>query len=121
MFTVEQKGSNRLDIAFSGKVDSEAMQAALDDLIHRSQGIENGKMLFRVGNFNMPTLGAIGVELSRLPKIFRLIGTFDKATVIANQSWIRRGSKIKGALIPGLQIKAFESGQEDEAEAWLAE
>ncbi len=120
MFTVEVNGENRLDIEFSGKLDSDAMQVALDDLINKSQSIENGRMLYRIGDFDMPTLGAIGVELSRLPKLFKLIGKFDKAAVIANQSWIRGASEIKGALIPGLDIKAFEIGEEADAEAWLS-
>jgi len=97
------------------------MKVALADLINKSQGMENGTMLYRIGDFDLPTLGAIGVELSSIPELFKLIGKFDKAAVIANQSWIRVASQIEGALIPGLEIKAFELDKESEAEAWLAE
>ena len=121
MFTVEQNGENHLDIEFNGEIDAESMQFALDELISKSQRIESGTMLYRVGYFDLPTLGAIGVELTRLPKLLRLIGKFDKAAVIANQSWVRSGSEMKGALIPGLKIKAFDVGQDEEAKAWLSD
>lgn len=121
MFTITANGENRIDLALSGKLDADGMKRALDDLIVKTQDMENGKMLYRVGDFDLPTLGAIGVELSRLPKLFKMIGKFDKAAVLAGQNWLRVASEIEGALIPGLEIKAFELGQEAEAEAWLAE
>ena len=78
-------------------------------------------MLYRVNDFQLPTLGAIAVEFSRLPQLFGLIGKFDRAAVLADKNWVRKVSEIEGALIPGLDIKSFELDQEAEAEAWLAE
>ncbi len=120
MFNVEIIGTDRLDIEFGGKLNSDDMKAALDELVGKSKNIKNGKMLYRIGDFDLPTLGAIGVEISRLPELFKLIGRFDKVAVIADQSWVRAASEIEGALIPGLEIKAFEAGKETDAEAWLA-
>jgi hypothetical protein len=65
LFNVTRKGDNRLDIEFTGKLDSDAMRAALDDLVAKGEGIEHGRMFYRIGDFDMPTLGAIGIELSR--------------------------------------------------------
>lgn len=119
MFNVKINGANRLDIEFGGKLNSDDMKAALDELVDKSRNIANGKMLYRIGDFDLPTLGAIGVEISRLPELFKLIGRFEKVAVIADQDWVRAASKIEGALIPGLEIKAFETGEETDAEAWL--
>lgn len=121
MFNVKRNGDNRLDIQFAGKLDSGGMKAALDDLVAKSEGIENGRMLYRIGDFDMPTLGAIGVELSRLPQLFRFIRKFDRAAVVAGKQWVRKISEMEGALIPGLTIKAFSSDEEAQAEAWLEE
>lgn len=120
MFTVEANGPNRVDIQLSGKLDAEAMKVALDDLIGKTKDIEHGTMLYEIGDFDIPTLGAIGVELSRLPQLFGLIRRFDRAAVLADQAWIQTISEIEGALFPGLEIKAFDRDQRAEAEAWLA-
>lgn len=119
MFQVVPNGPNRIDIDVSGKIDSDGMRAALDELISKSEGIKHGRMLYRIGHFQVPTLGAIGVELSRLPGLFRLIGKFDRAAVLTSKKWIQNASEFEGALIPGLEIKAFDVDEKAEAEAWL--
>src|SRR3546814_5379297 len=86
MFHVSRRGENRIDIDFSGKLDSQAMRAALDDLLFKSEGISHGRMLYRIGDFDLPTLGAVGVELSRLPHLFRFIRRFDRCAVVAGRS-----------------------------------
>jgi hypothetical protein len=121
MFTVTPNGPNRVDIELSGKLDEAAMEVALDELIAQTKDIAHGRMLYRIGDFKLPTLGAIKVELARLPKLFGLIRNFDRAAVLADQSWIKVISEIEGALIPGLKIKAFDPGEEAAAEAWLAQ
>lgn len=119
MFKVAKKGANRIDFEFSGKLDSEAMEIALDELFSSAKDIEHGHMLCRVIDYDLPKLGAIGVELSRLLETFRFIKKFVRAAVLANKNWVKRVSEIEGILIPGLEIKAFNMNEEAEAEAWL--
>ncbi len=119
MFEVAKNGPNRLDIDIGGKLDSYEMKAALEELFSNAKDIEHGRMLYRVRDFNLPTLGAIGVELSHLPEAFRFIKKFDRAAVLADKKWVRKASEVEGAFIPGLNIKAFDLNQEAEAESWL--
>ncbi|MBE7373836.1 SpoIIAA family protein [Pseudomonas lopnurensis] len=119
MFQVARRGENRIDIDFSGKLDSDAMRAALDDLLFKSEGIEHGRMLYRIGEFDLPTLGAVGVELSRLPQLFRFLRRFDRCAVVSGKDWLRKASEMEGVLIPGLAVKAFDLHQEADAIAWL--
>jgi len=119
MLKVTKPQSNRIDIDLQGTLDSDGMRDALDTLIEASNGIENGMMFYRVTEFSMPTLGAIMVELSRLPQLFSLIGRFRKCAVLSDKTWIRTAGELEGLLIPGLTIKSFELDQEDAAEKWL--
>ena len=119
MFRVVKNGANRIDIEFSGKLDSNDMKVALDELLRNAKDVEHGQMLYRIEDFDFPTLGALGVELSRLPELFRLIKKFDRAAVLVNKNWIKKASEFEGALIPGLKIKAFDLDEEAEAESWL--
>jgi hypothetical protein len=119
MFEVIINGTNRLDIKLTGKIDSESMRTALDELIDKSENITNGKMLYIIHDFKLPTLGAIGIEFSRLPSMFHFIKKFDRAAVLTDKNWLKKASEFEGALIPGLEIKAFNLDQQKEAEAWL--
>jgi len=119
MLQVTAKGNNRVDIDFSGKLDSNDMRAALDELITLTKEIQHGRMLYRISDFEIPTLGAIGVELSHFPELLPMIKKFDRAAVLAEEKWIQKVSEIEGMLFPGLDIKAFNLGEEEQAEAWL--
>ncbi len=121
MFTVTPNGPNRVDIELSGKLDSDEMKIALDELAYQTKDINNGRMLYRVDDFALPTLGAIVVELARLPSLFGLIRKFDRCAVLVDKKWIKKVGEIEGALIPGLDIKGFNRDEEVAAEAWLAE
>ncbi len=120
MFKVVRNGPNRIDMDFGGKLNSDEMKVALDELFNSAKDLEHGRMLCRVMDYDLPTLGAIGVELSRLPEAFRFIRKIDRAAVLANKNWVKKASEIEGALIPGLEIKAFDLDEEAKAEKWLA-
>ena len=119
MFKVIENGINRLDIEMSGKLDEESMKVALDDLVSKSKNIENGKMLYVIIDFQIPTLGAIGVEFSRLPSMLGLMKKFNRAAVLTDKNWLKKISEFEGVLFPGLEIRGFNIDQKEQAEIWL--
>jgi hypothetical protein len=120
MFKVIQKGTDRLDIEMSGTLSAKEMKIALDELGRKSKDIQNGKMLYEVIDFHLPSLGAIAIEFSRLPSMLGLLKKFDRAAVLTDKTWLKKVSEFEGALYPGLEIKAFNRNQRVEAEAWLS-
>ncbi len=121
MLTISKPSSNRIDLELSGTLTADDMRTALEDLLAKSEDITNGRMLYKIPEFVMPTLGALGVELQFMPKLFGLLGKFDKCAVLSDAAWIRTAAEIEGALIPGLDIKSFELHEVEAAEAWLAD
>jgi hypothetical protein len=119
MVVIERTGEHRLDISMAGKLDSEGMRKVLDELVQKCEGISQGKMLFDVVDYKLPTLSAITIEFSRLPKMLRLIRRFSKAAVLTDKAWLKTISELEGKLIPGLEIKAFQRDQKTAALQWL--
>ncbi len=119
MLNISKPLVNRLDIELTGTLDAEAMRLALDQLIEQSDGIIHGKMLYKVFDFEMPTLGAMAVELYRMPKLFGLIGKFEKCAVLSDTAWIRTAAEIEGAVFRSLEIRSFALADIQTAEAWL--
>jgi len=120
MFTVERNGANRLDIQMSGSLNKPEMEKALDELVEKSRDIKNGQMLDDVVDFHLPTLEAIFVEFSRLPTMFGWLKKFSRAAVLTDKTWLKKISELEGALIPGLEIKAFDRDRRRTADAWLS-
>ncbi|MFK7878253.1 STAS/SEC14 domain-containing protein [Roseobacter sp.] len=119
MLTITKPSANRLDLELSGTLNADQMRRALDSLIEQSQDITQGKMLYKVLNFDMPTMGALAVEFQHLPKLMSLVGKFDKCAVLSDAAWIRTAAEIEGAVIPSLDIKGFPAASAKAAEAWL--
>lgn len=119
MFKVTRK-ENRLEIEMSGRLDSESMKVALDEIASKSADIANGTMLYDVVDFHLPSLGAIVIEFSRLPAMWGLLKKFRRAAVLTDKAWLKKVSEFEGMLYPGIQIRAFAREQRREAEAWLS-
>ena len=119
MFTVRQVGENRLEIHIAGEIDRASMDAGLEVMIRAAEDIERGTVLYTVNDFEVPELPAIVAEIAKIPALFRAIRHFERIAVVADEQWLRKVSEVKGALLPGLEIKAFEPEQIVEAEAWL--
>jgi hypothetical protein len=119
MFKISKPSANRLDIELSGTLNAETMRTALDQLLEQSEGIKDGKMLYRINDFEIPTMGALVVELQLMPKLFSLVGKFGRCAVLSDAAWIRTAAEIEGAIIPSLEIKAFPLSAAQAAEDWL--
>jgi hypothetical protein len=119
MFQVKRTGENRLDVQLSGKLDSDELHLLVDHLMNASTGFTHGRMRYSIHDFDRPSLGALAMELSQVAQLFILIRRFERCAVIADKRWLRIASKIEGALIPGLKIKAFTPDEALDAESWL--
>ena len=119
MLSITKPSATRINIELSGALDANEMKSALDLLVTHSEGVSNGKILYTISDFEMPTLGAMAAEFYKLPKLFGLIGKFDKCAVLCDTPWIRTAAQIEGAIIPSLAIKSFSLDDIKAAEDWL--
>ena len=121
MLSVSKPSPNRIEISFGGKIDADEMATAIDTFISLAEDVENGVLHYTITDFSWPAMSAVAVKFGQVPKLFGILGRFDKAAVLTDTAWIRTAAEIEGAIIPGLAIKGFALAERDEAEAWLAE
>ena len=119
MLEITKVGDDRIEFKMSGRLDAEHMQVALDQISAKVEGIENGVMLYEIVDFELPSPSAIAIEFGRLPSMIGLMRRFKKAAVLTDKTWLKKVSEFEGALIPGLEIKAFQLNKREAAEAWL--
>ena len=119
MLEITKPNENRVDLELSGSLTADEMREGLDDLIAKSEGVADGRMLYTITDFQFPTLAALGVETTRLPGLFGLVQKFSKCAVLTDKQWIGKVGEFKGSLFAGMDVKAFELTEVEAAEAWL--
>lgn len=72
------------------------------------------------------TQGVSSLELSSLPHyfgrampLFGKLNRFGRVAVVADQAWIRIGTRIESALLPFINYRVFEPEERDEALTWV--
>ena len=67
-----------------------------------------------------------GIELTSLPRYMSralpLLGKLDKfgrVAVVADQGWVRAGSRLESAMLPNIKYRVYEPDERAEALAWV--
>ena len=119
MLTITKPSHDRINVSFSGQIDADEMRQGLDAFIDLSEGIIHGKLFYTIPDFALPTLEALAVKMGLLPRLFSLVRRFDRAAILSDIAWLRAAAEFEGALVPGLEIRAFRLADTAIAEAWL--
>ena len=56
---------------------------------------------------------------ARALPLFGKLKSFRRVAVVADQAWIRAGTRIESALLPFISYRVFEPAQRDEALEWV--
>ena len=67
-----------------------------------------------------------GIELAGLPSytaralpLFGKLGRFGRVAVVADQAWVRLGTRLESAMLPFISYRTFMPEERDEAFAWV--
>ena len=106
-------------VKISGTITGEDLDAIMD----RTDAVMSGEGKVHV---YAETQGIDGFQLSAMPHymsrampLFGKLGRFGRVAVVADQAWIRAGSKIESALLPGISYMVVGPEKRDEALAWV--
>ena len=99
MMNLTKVSNNRVHVEFGGKIDRDQVTKVLDEMFAAIADSELGLLMYRIGKLEMPTLGAIAVELKNLPKIFRLVHKIDRIAVVCDHGRIQTATEIEGKII----------------------
>ena len=67
-----------------------------------------------------------GIEVSGLPSymarampLFGKLARFGRVAVVADQAWVRFGTRLESALLPNISYRTYVPEERDEALAWV--
>ena len=105
------------------RVSGRIMGADLDAIMDRLDAVMGRHDKVHVF---VETKGIEGIELSGLPSymqravpLFGKLDRFGRVAVVADQGWIRAGTRLESALLPSIRYRVYMPDERDEALAWV--
>ena len=106
-------------IRMTGKITGKDLNAVMD----RVDGVMAAHDKVHVF---VETQGIDGIEISSLPghmtRAMPLFGKLDRVgrvAVVADQAWMRVGSRLESAMLPNISYRTYMPDERDEALAWV--
>lgn len=110
------------DIAFmsvTGTMSEDSLSEGLAWMDEVALAKDKFNLCVKIAVEDFDDLGAARAEFLRIGRLLRHAGSADKCAVLTNSQFLRNSAKVESAVIPGLEINAFELSEADTAESWL--
>ncbi len=105
------------------KVSSKITSADLDAILDRLERVmaQHGKTHVFVESHQIDGIELSGLSsyMARAMPLFGKLTHFGRVAVVADQAWVRMGTRIESALLPFISYKTFTPDRRDEALAWV--
>ena len=109
---------NVLAIKISGTITGEDLDAIMDrtdEIMDKHDKIHVYAETHDIGGMQ---LSALPHHMSRAFPLFGKLGQFGRVAVVADQAWIRVGSRIESAMLPNISYRVYQPEEREEALAW---
>lgn len=105
------------------RVSDKVTGADLDSIMDRLDGVlaRHDKIHVFVETHALEGIDVSGLAAytARALPLFGKLGRFGRVAVVADQAWVRAGTRLESALLPHVSYKVFMPEQRDEALAWV--
>lgn len=110
---------NILAIRISHKITGNLLETIMDRLEQIMAGHEKVHVFVEAQTIDSIELSGFPAYVSRALPLFRKLRRFDRVAVVADQRWIRTGSRIESAMLPFISYRVFTPAERDAAFAWV--
>lgn len=105
------------------RISAKIASADLDLILDRLEGVmaqyEKTHVFVETHAIEGIELSGLSSYMARAMPLFGKLTRFGRVAVVADQAWIRVGTRIESALLPFISYKTFMPDQRDDALAWV--
>lgn len=117
MIAIHRPAPRRLDVVVRGTLDEDAVRGGADEL--RDALEEGTALLLDLREFDGMTVGGLARDLAESLHLVGRLARCRRIALVAAERWLRAAGRVDGALLPGVEVRAFDVDGIDEARAWL--
>ena len=108
-------------VAIEERVTSDDLSAAMDRLDACLAAHDTVHVFVETRALEAIEVSGLGAYIARAMPLFGQLRRFGRVAVVADQAWVRAGTRIESALLPFISYRVFKPEQRDEAMAWARE
>ena len=106
-------------LKISGKITSADLDACMDRLDRAFEASETVHVFVETHGIDSIEISALPGYAARAMPLFGKLNRFGRVAVVADQAWIRAGSRLESALLPNISYMVVGPEGRDEALAWV--
>ena len=106
-------------LCVSGKLTSEDLSVMMARLEHAMASHPVVHVFVEVRSLDGVELSGLGNHVARAMPLFGKLRNFGRVAVVADQAWVRAGTRVESALLPLISYRVFQPPQREEALEWV--
>lgn len=108
-----------LALVMSDKIRSEDLDTIMDRLDAIMATHDKVHIFVQTRGIDGIELSGLGGYTARAMPLFGKLHRFGRVAVVADQAWVRLGTRIESAMLPFISYKVFEPKDSEQALAWV--
>ena len=119
MLEVLDSGDEVLAIRVSHKITGADLDAIMDRLDALMASHDKIHVFVETHQIDGIELTGLPAYIARAWPLFGKLDRFGRVGVVADQGWIRAGTRLESALLPNIKYRVYEPDERAEAFAWV--
>lgn len=119
MLEILDSPADVLAIKISQKITGAALDEIMDRLDAAMAGHDKVHVFVETRELNSIELSSLPSYMARALPLFGKLSRFGRVAVVADQAWVRAGTRIESAMLPFISYRIFTPEHRDEALAWV--
>ena len=103
-----------------GQITADDVGRAIRLIETRLQEHEPVSLIIEVGDVKAVTVAAMVEDLRHGLGQIRHLGRYHRVALVAAQGWLRAAAQVEGAVLPGVEVRAFTPAEQIDATAWAS-
>jgi hypothetical protein len=114
-------GDNVIAVSIEHRITSADLVAVMDRLDACLAAHDTVHVFVETRSLDAIEVSGLGAYIARAMPLFGQLRRFGRVAVVADQAWVRAGTRIESALLPFVSYRVFKPAERDEALAWVRE
>lgn len=119
MLTILDTADDVIAAVISDAITGTDLDALMDRLEASMSRHDRVHMFVETRNLQALDVAALPAHVARAMPLFGKLRHFGRVAVVADQAWMRWGTRIESALLPNIAYRTFKPEQRAEALAWV--